>query len=65
MWIGELLMEELSFFEKAGFTKEQAKTFEEHCNMFDIPYHSLLSVLNSYREPIDNLIDIDFKRQMK
>jgi hypothetical protein len=56
-------MEEYSFFERAGYTKEQAKIFEEHCNMFDIPYDSLLSVLNYYREPIDNLIDSDFISQ--
>lgn len=57
-----MIMEELSFFEKAGFTKEQSKTFEEHCNMFSIPYDSLLSVLRYYREPINHLVDYDVKR---
>lgn len=43
-------MEELSFFEQAGYSKEAAKQLEKLCLYNQIDYYSMLNALKGFKK---------------
>jgi len=46
-------MSKYSYFELAGYTKEESNHFENLCNEYNVPYYTLLQMLNSYKKADD------------